>query len=153
MLFHVWISILLITVPQEGFKYVFKLGTWMTEEQELFAIMKIKRDLILVASDELELGSTNEVKVYLFEVESVKGAAGGRAGGYGARRVSSVKGYIVRGSVSRKFYETDDKDVIESFEIPYHATAIDVLLPDGSSVVVRGVVDPELVRSYDGLTQ
>lgn len=131
---------------------MFKLATWMAEEQELFTTLKLRRDLILVASDELDFSSEKEVKIYLFEVEYTKGAAGGRAGGYGARRVSAVKGYMVRGSLARKFYETNDKGEIDSFEIPYHATAMDVVLPDGSSAVVRGVVDPELVRSYDELT-
>ncbi|MEM0120172.1 MAG: hypothetical protein QW453_01585 [Thermoprotei archaeon] len=121
-------------------------------EEGFFTALKNKRDIILVASDDIDVGGTKEVKVYIFEIESVAGAAGGRAGGYGARRVNCVKGYLVKGRTADAFFETRDSDKIALFEIPYHATAIDIRLPDGSSVVVRGLVDPELVRTYDNLT-
>lgn len=118
---------------------------------EFYELLRRGRELIVVASDELDFSSGREAKVYVLEVEGSPGAAGGRAGGFGSRRVSCVRGYLVRGASSSKFYETRDEAQIGRFSVPYHATAMDVLLPDGSSVVVKGVVDPELVSEYDSL--
>lgn len=120
---------------------------------EFYEVLRAKRDLLVVASDELDCSSPREVRVYLFEVGSAPGVAGGRAGGYGSRKITSVRGYLVRGAQSAKFYETVDDEAIGRFEIPHYATAMDVPLPDGSTVVVRGVVDPELVSQYDSLVQ
>lgn len=116
---------------------------------ELCTLLKSGRDLIVVASEQPEASPTAEVKLYVLEVEAAAGVAGGRAGGFGSRRISCLRGYVISGGECHKICEVSDEGLLGGIEVPYHATAMDFLLPDGSSVVVRGVVDPELVAEYE----
>ncbi|HUK51567.1 MAG TPA: hypothetical protein VLV18_11055 [Terriglobales bacterium] len=88
--------------------------------------------------------------VYVLELPgAVPGAAGGRIGGLGERRVQRVLCFRKENDRWVKVYETDIGEKVEKFDLPYHAAGLDVVLPDGSTRVVSGVVDPELVRSYN----
>lgn len=119
----------------------------MSALDELYGLLKSGRDLIVVVSDQPEASAS--VKLYVLEVEAAAGVAGGRAGGFGSRRISCVRGYLIAGGICRKICEVRDAGLLAGIEVPYHATAMDLSLPDGSSVVVRGVVDPELVAQYE----
>jgi hypothetical protein len=43
--------------------------------------------------------------------------------------------------------------VISKFNIPYSAVAMDISMNDGSSVVVQGIVDPEMIQTYKHLIE
>lgn len=88
--------------------------------------------------------------VFVLELPgSAPGAAGGRVGGIGERRIE--KAYCFRRADGNwiKVYETDSLEKLERFELPYHAAGMSVILPDGSERVVSGVVDPELIQRYN----
>ncbi len=136
----------------KAFKYPCNENFWMTGE-DLFEALRNKRDIMVVCSDEPVFTGENQLRVYLIEVESTRGVAGGRAAGYGSRRVMCISGYTFSNGVAQKFFETRDDDRINLFELPYHSTALDVVLPDGTKTVVRGVVDSDLIGAYDALTQ
>ena len=45
-------------------------------------------------------------------------------------------------------FDTEREDEISEFEIPYSAVAMDIKLSNDQSMIVQGLVDPELARSY-----
>jgi hypothetical protein len=123
-----------------------KSGVNMTESFEL-AIRKSVRKIIVSLKD-IDLLKTSDNFILIFMVEDSPGSAGGRAAGYGSRRVSEIIIYSsVQGHYS-KLFEIDDELSISKFEIPYSAVAMDIQLTDGTSMVVQGIVDPELIQSY-----
>jgi hypothetical protein len=123
-----------------------KSGVNMTESFEL-AIRKSVRKIIVSLKD-IDLLKTSDNFIVIFMVEDSPGSAGGRAAGYGSRRVSEIIIYSsVQGHYS-KLFEIDDELSISKFEIPYSAVAMDIQLTDGTSMVVQGIVDPELIQSY-----
>lgn len=123
-----------------------KSGVNMTESFEL-AIRKSVRKIIVSLKD-IDLLKTSDNFIVIFMVEDSPGSAGGRAAGYGSRRVSEIIIYSsVQGHYS-KLFEIDDELSISKFEIPYSAVAMDIQLTDGTSMVLQGIVDPELIQSY-----
>jgi hypothetical protein len=111
------------------------------------AIRKSVRKIIVSLKD-IDLLKTSDNFIVIFMVEDSPGSAGGRAAGYGSRRVSEIIIYSsVQGHYS-KLFEIDDELSISKFEIPYSAVAMDIQLTDGTSMVVQGIVDPELIQSY-----
>ena len=112
-------------------------------------IMGIQRKL-LVMYDDLDLSdlsSYNQVVILL--VEESKGSAGGRGGGSGHRKIAQVSAFKIDNRTIEKIYDTKDENIIEKFEIPYSAIAIDIKLSDGREFVVQGVIDQELIKNYD----
>lgn len=88
--------------------------------------------------------------VYVLDLQqSAPGAAGGRVGGIGERKLHRIRRFQVEKEVWTKNYETDDAEKLEKFELPYHAASLGVTMPDGPEKVVTGVVDPQLVEIYN----
>ena len=106
---------------------------------------------MFVAEDSIDL-SRNEGRncVYVLELPgAAPGAAGGRIGGLGERKLQKILCFRMENGKWLKVYETDVAERVEKFELPYHAAGLDVVMPDGSTRVVSGVVDPQLIRSYN----
>jgi len=78
-------------------------------------------------------------------VEESKGSAGGRGGGSGSRRIDKIFAFSCHNGDCFKFFETTEKNMIEQFEIPYSAVAMDITLHAGTPLVVQGITDPEYV--------
>jgi hypothetical protein len=121
-----------------------------------------KKEIILGSSDrQIENNGGNNIIFVLF-VEESKGSAGGRGGGSGSRRLERIIGFETSASSSsssrpnssniKKFFETRDQEIIERFDIPYSAVAMDIVLTSGESFVVQGIVDNEMIESYLELT-
>lgn len=88
--------------------------------------------------------------VYVLDLQqSAPGAAGGRVGGIGERKLQRIRRFQVEKELWTKNYETDDAEKLEKFEMPYHAASLGVTMPDGPEKVVTGVVDPQLVEIYN----
>ena len=125
----------------------------MTPLEELTQLTKERGRRLFVAENVIDLSSTKGRNcVYILELSATTGSAGGRVGGIGERRIQ--KAYCFRQEDGRwiKVYETESADKIESFDLPYHATGLDVRLPDGSERVVSGVVDKEFIEKYNHVT-
>jgi hypothetical protein len=84
----------------------------------------------------------------IFVVEESRGSAGGRAAGYGSRRISKIMCFSNEHGNYNKIFESCDEQTILQFEIPYSAVALDIKLADGTQLVIQGVIDPEKVESY-----
>ena len=123
----------------------------MTPLEELTQLAGERSRRIFVAEDTIDL-TKNEGKncVYILELPgTAPGAAGGRIGGIGERRIQKVLCFRQENDRWIKVYETDFAERLDKFDLPYHAAGLDVVLPDGSKRIVSGVVDPELVSTYN----
>lgn len=119
--------------------------------EELAQLAREKSRRLFVAEMPIDL-TANATSNCVFVLQlpgSAPGAAGGRVGGIGERRIE--KAYCFRRADGNwiKVYETDALEKLERFELPYHAAGMSVILPDGSERVVSGVVDTELIQKYN----
>jgi len=123
----------------------------MTPLEELSRLASEKSRRLFVAENPIDLSvSQGQNCIYILELpSSAPGAAGGRVGGIGERRIQ--KAYCFRQADGKwiKVYETESPEKLARFDLPYHAAGLSVLLPDRTEKVVSGVVDPELIDSYD----
>lgn len=121
----------------------------MTPLEELTQLVVEKGRKIIVAQSPVDLQKLQEENsVYILQLPEGSSAAGGRAGGFGERRLEKLYAFHYENGACYKLFEVDSPDKLERFDLPYHATGTAVILPDGSEHVMSGVVDPEFVESY-----
>ncbi len=123
----------------------------MHMESRLNQVLQIPKRKLIVSLDDLTLNRDSrqtENVVFVLMVEESLGSAGGRGGGSGNRKIDKIMGFRVKDSKDVKIFETENPDVIEKFDIPYNAVAMDIVLESGDPFVVQGVVDDDLVQSY-----
>ena len=108
---------------------------------------------MFVAENPIDLSmKEGENCIYVLELPtSAPGAAGGRVGGIGERKLRKASCFRQAAGRWLKIYETDSADKLERFNLPYHAAGLSVRLPDQSERVVSGVVDAELIREYNDI--
>lgn len=121
-------------------------------ESRLNQVLQIPKRKLIVSLNDIILkrdGSESENVVFVLMVEESLGSAGGRGGGSGNRKIDKIMGFRIKDSNKDvKIFETENQDVIEKFDIPYNAVAMDIVLESGDPFVVQGVVDGDLVQSY-----
>jgi hypothetical protein len=103
---------------------------------------------IIVADSEIDFSEKKMNDIFILFVEESRGSAGGRAAGSGFRKISRIMRFTCRNGECVKSFETEDPELIELFDIPYSAVAMDIKLSDGQQIVVQGIVDHSLVMSY-----
>ena len=81
-------------------------------------------------------------------VEESFGSAGGRGGGSGNRKIDKIIGFKIDENKQEVIFQTENQDIIEKFDIPYSAVAMDIILESGQQFVVQGIVDEEMIKSY-----
>ncbi|HZY46766.1 MAG TPA: hypothetical protein VFE96_03110 [Candidatus Bathyarchaeia archaeon] len=117
--------------------------------EELSLLISEKGRRILVAQNPVDLKNLKgENSVYVLQLPEAGHAAGGRAGGFGERRVEKLYAFHYQDGDLRKLFEVESPEKLERFELPYHAAGTPVILPDGSERVISGVIDPDFVESY-----
>lgn len=119
--------------------------------EELAQLAAEKRRRIFVAESPIDLRTDEGSNcVYVLQLPtSASGAAGGRIGGIGERRIQKLYCFRQENGKWIKVYETEDIDKLERFELPYHAAGLSIILPDGLQKVVSGVVDQEFIQRYN----
>jgi len=121
----------------------------MTPLEELTLLISEKGRKILVAEVPVDLQKlTGGNSVYILQLPEGSTAAGGRAGGFGERRLEKLYAFHYEDGACFKLFEVDSQEKLEKFDLPYHAAGTPVILPDGSERVMSGVIDPEFVESY-----
>ena len=113
------------------------------------AILQLPQRKIIVAEKDVFLDKEIKNDIFILLVEESTGSAGGRAAGFGYRRVERIYGFsCYESGKCTKFFDTTEQDKIDQFDIPYSAVAMDIKLSDGRTYVVQGIVDPNFVATY-----
>jgi hypothetical protein len=115
------------------------------------AVLQLSQRKLVVAKSDVLLDRQMHNEIFILMIEESRGSAGGRAAGVGHRRVNRVYGFSCYEGKYTKFFDTNEQDKIDQFDIPYSAVAMDIRLSDGKPYVVQGVVDPDFVASYDSV--
>jgi hypothetical protein len=119
---------------------------------ELESLLLNHQRKLLVTYKELDLADISSFnQIFILLIEESKGSAGGRGGGSGSRKINQIIGFRIKDKNVKKIYETNEKDLIELFEIPYSAVAMDITLSDGKQIVVQGVIDPDMITNYNNI--
>jgi hypothetical protein len=112
-------------------------------------ILQLPQRKIVVAESEVFLDKQIKNDIFILLVEESTGSAGGRAAGFGYRRVERIYGFSCSESGKyTKFFDTTEQGKIDQFDIPYSAVAMDIRLSDGKPYVLQGIVDPGYVATY-----
>ena len=119
---------------------------------ELESLLLNHQRKLVVTYKEIELADISSFnQIFILLIEESKGSAGGRGGGSGSRKINQIIGFRIEDKNVKKIYETNEKDLIELFEIPYSAVAMDITLSDGKQIVVQGVIDPDMITNYNNI--
>ncbi len=121
----------------------------MAVADEFVALIESSGRRVLVAERLIDLRKLDQPnEIYVLQLPDSSTAAGGRGGGFGERHVIKAYHFRCGEGICMKVAEFDDAENLESLDLPYHATAFPIVLPDGKEKLVSGVVDKELVFSY-----
>jgi hypothetical protein len=119
---------------------------------ELESLLLSAERKLLVIYDELDLSEiSSNNQIFILLVEESKGSAGGRGGGFGHRKIVQVSGFKIDKNKIEKIYDTKDENIIDKFEIPYSAVAMDIKLSDGRQIVVQGIIDQDMIKDYNNI--
>ena len=120
----------------------------MTNFSSLEEVLSLPTRKLVVASTEVDLSKSEHSIVFVLLVEESFGSAGGRAGGSGSRKISRILGFKIHQSIISLIIDIREMDVIDRFDVPYSAVALDITLSTGQRSVVQGTVDPILIEEY-----
>ncbi|MBI3859377.1 MAG: hypothetical protein HY296_03945 [Thaumarchaeota archaeon] len=121
----------------------------MTPIEELSEALSGKYRAIVVAERDVDLRPTSGANsLFLMKIAEGSLASGGRGGGFGERRVVRVSRFDSDGKTWERVFETEDENVLQGFEVPYHVSRIPFVLADGTEAMGYGVVDPPLVADF-----
>ena len=120
----------------------------MTNFSSLEEVLSLSTRKLVVASTEVDLSKSEHSIVFVLLVEESFGSAGGRAGGSGSRKISRILGFRIHQSMISLIIDIRETDIIDRFDVPYSAVALDITLSTGQRSVVQGIVDPILIEEY-----
>ncbi|MGH9964311.1 MAG: hypothetical protein ACRD5E_05735 [Nitrososphaeraceae archaeon] len=120
----------------------------MTNFNSLEEVLSLPTRKLVVSSTEVDLSKSENSIVFVLLVEESFGSAGGRAGGSGSRKISRILGFKIHQSMISLMIDIREMDIIDRFDVPYSAVALDITLSTGQRSVVQGIVDPILIEEY-----
>jgi hypothetical protein len=126
----------------------------MIMESSLSQILQIPKRKLIVSLNDIILNKNKCIEniVFILMVKESFGSAGGRGGGSGNRKIDKIIGFRIADSKELKIFETENTEIIEKFDIPYNAVAMDIILESGEPYVVQGITDPEMIKEYLKIT-
>jgi hypothetical protein len=120
----------------------------MTNYGSLEEVLLIPTRKLVVASTDIDLRKSEECTVFVLLVEESLGSAGGRAGGSGSRKIGRILGFKRHQSRNDLIIDSQELEIINRFDVPYSAVALDIILSTGRESVVQGIVDSILIEEY-----
>ena len=120
----------------------------MTNYDSLEEVLLLPTRKLVVASSDIDLGKSHDCTVCVLLVEESVGSALGRAGGSGSRKIDRVLGFRVHQYGIDPIVDSQETEIIDRFDVPYSAVALDIILSNGQESVVQGIVDPVLINEY-----
>jgi hypothetical protein len=116
---------------------------------DLLELVNGKGRKVYVAEKMIDLGDLDVPNnIYILQLPDGSTAAGGRGGGFGERRIVKVYHFECGGGSCTRVGEFEDDERLDSLDLPYHATAMPIIDPQGIEKLVSGVVDGQFVESY-----
>ena len=119
--------------------------------EEIDYLLELPDRKLVVAKNDIDLTLDMENTIFILMVEGSPGSAGGRGGGSGSRKINRILGFVCDKGVCVKTFDTIQEGIIEQFDVPYSAVAMDIKLSTGKSLVIQGLTDSELIKSYTDL--
>ncbi len=118
--------------------------------QELVGLIESRMRCVYVAERPIDLTKLDEPNtIFLLQLpEGFSTAAGSRGGGFGERRILRVYQFVCGQGDCKKVGVFESEGLTETLELPYHAAAFPIILPDGRERLVSGVADEEFVAAY-----
>ena len=119
-------------------------------ENSLSQILQLPKRKLIVSLNDITLNKNKNVEniVFILMVEESFGSAGGRGGGSGNRKIDKIIGFRIIEGKEVKIFETENTEIIEKFDIPYNAVAMDIILESGEPFVIQGITDSEMIKEY-----
>jgi hypothetical protein len=119
-------------------------------ENSLSQILQIPKRKLIVSLNDITLNKNKNIEniVFILMVEESFGSAGGRGGGSGNRKIDKIIGFRIIEGKEVKIFETENTEIIEKFDIPYNAVAMDIILESGEPFVIQGITDSEMIKEY-----
>ena len=114
-------------------------------------MLRSSRGKLIVSENEIDLDTNMRNEIFILMVVESQGSAGGRGGGSGSRRIDTCCRLLLKNGTCIKYFEATEPEKVEQFNIPYSAIAMDIKLSKGESIVVQGIVNANLVKSYQAL--
>ena len=125
----------------------------MSALQELSDLLSGPSRAIVIAQRDVDLKSLpGENLLFVLKMAEGSLAAGGRGGGFGERRVVRVALFRYQNGACEKPFDSHDDARVQKFEVPFHVARMPLTLPDGNEVMGYGVIDPELVAQFMGIS-
>jgi hypothetical protein len=118
--------------------------------QEFVSLIESRMRCLYVAERPIDLTRLDEPNV-IFVLQLPEGfstAVGSRGGGFGERRLLKVFQYSCGHGDFKKVGVYENPEMTEKLDLPYHAAAFPIILPDGREKLVSGVADSEFVAAY-----
>ena len=114
----------------------------------LVGIRESRMRCVVVAQKPIDLGKLDESNsIFILQLpEGIRTAMGSR--GASGRSLLKVYRFSCGGGECRLVGEFEDEESLDGLELPYHATALGVIMPDGKEKLVAGVVDEALASAY-----
>jgi hypothetical protein len=121
----------------------------MNNNYNLDEVLKLPKRKLVVSLNDIILDKKNYKNIiFILMVEESFGSAGGRGGGSGNRKIDKIMGFRIDNNKKDVILQTEDPNIIEKFDIPYSAVALDIVLESSQQFVVQGIVDEEMIKSY-----
>jgi hypothetical protein len=119
-------------------------------ENSLSQILQLPKRKLIVSLNDITLNKNKNIEniVFILMVEESFGSAGGRGGGSGNRKIDKIIGFRIIEGKEVKIFETENTEIIEKFDIPYNAVAMDIILESGEPFVIQGITDSEMIKEY-----
>lgn len=100
---------------------------------------------IVIAEKDVDLRTTSgDNRIFVLRIGEGSLAAGGRGGGFGERKVTSVRCFELRDAAWKVLFRADGEKSGD-YEVPYYVSRLPMTMADGSDSMGYGVVDPALV--------
>jgi hypothetical protein len=119
-------------------------------ENSLSQILQLPKRKLIVSLNDITLNKNKNIEniVFILMVEESFGSAGGRGGGSGNRKIDKIIGFRIIEGKEVKIFEKENTEIIEKFDIPYNAVAMDIILESGEPFVIQGITDSEMIKEY-----
>ena len=115
---------------------------------DFVGLLESKIRCVLIARKPIDLRKLDETNtIFVLQLpEGIRTAMGSR--GASGRSLLKVYQFACGGGECKRVKEFEDDELLGRLDLPYQATAMGILMPDGGERLVTGVIDEEMSSLY-----